>query len=204
MESSKQLWQEEQGQDINLSDILNNKVLSSAPSPADVLAKLRRNLRISFIWAILITLIYAVVIVYFGETVIRLLFLLLVGFNSWVIYTNYRLLGRLSAPPDAGLSLKQVLVSHLDSFAEWWKVQSRVALLVYPVSASAGFVAGGVLGSGKPIETFMSKPFVWWILAASIAVLTPLCWLLERAMYRIAYGAHLRKISSLVEELERD
>ena len=61
-------------------------------------------------------------------------------------------------------------------------------MIIYPISAAGGFMLGGYVGSGKPIEQFMSKPAVLIALVISIIVLVPICHHFAKWMDKKAFG----------------
>jgi hypothetical protein len=66
---------------------------------------------------------------------------------------------------------------------------------------TGGFFLGGVIGSGKTVEGFMSKPLMWVILSICILVLTPLCYWLVKVMFKYSFGNHLQQLKANIDEL---
>ncbi len=84
------------------------------------------------------------------------------------------------------------------------RTQIKVALFIYPISAAAGFMLGGVVGSSKAAEAFMQKTVIWIILLVVVIILTPLCYLLARWMLRYSFGKHLDTLQEKTNELEAE
>ena len=82
------------------------------------------------------------------------------------------------------------------------KVQQQAALIIYPISAAGGFLLGGVLGSGKSVEVFMSKTVVQVALLVCIIILTPAAYYLARWMYNCSFGKHLAALQKNINDLE--
>jgi hypothetical protein len=74
--------------------------------------------------------------------------------------------------------------------------------LLYPVSAAGGFMLGGFVGSGKPIEVFMSKPIVIIILVVTIAILVPICYKLAKWMTKKAFGQYADQLKKNIDALK--
>jgi hypothetical protein len=61
---------------------------------------------------------------------------------------------------------------------------------------------GGVLGSGKTVGEFMSKPPVLIAFAIILVVLIPACYYLAKWMNRKAFGDHLEKLKANIDQLK--
>jgi len=77
---------------------------------------------------------------------------------------------------------------HCESITTWLNNQQKVALIIYPVSATGGFMLGGVIGSGKSVEVLMSKPVVILVLIVTIIILVPICYYLAKWMCNYSFG----------------
>jgi hypothetical protein len=202
MNDLKQIWNEaDNGNDI-LEQMLQNKSFKQAGFKTP-LAKLKRNLAIHIGYAVIITLAYAFVIYYFPYWQVQACMLLLIVFNLWAMVKAYGLYNSL----DLNLADHNVLVElkkHYSAFKGWEKQSLRVALFVYPFAASGGFMLGGTIGSGKPVEIFMGDYRVIIALIIALLVLVPLSYLLAKWMTKVAFGKYVDQLKVRIDELEAE
>jgi hypothetical protein len=167
------------------------------------LEKLKSNLVKNLSFAVIITLGYAFLIFYFPYWQIQLGLLITIFFNlvlMWQAYEQYKHI-------DPALSSTNVLqnLKHIHaSFKKMCRQQERAALLVYPVACAAGFMLGGVVGSGKSVEAFMSKPVAQIALSICIVVMVPICYYLAKWMNKVAFGKYVDQIKEHIDALERE
>lgn len=194
------VWQQSMGSDDALNKMLQQKDFSNLHSKLP-LKKLKRNLLMGLIWAAIITAFY--VALFFIVPIwqvhiaiaIAILFNIIVGFDTWKLYKN------INVNISTTNSLKDELQKNYSGFQRWWRIQERLGLFVYPIAAAGGFIMGGVEGSGKPVEAFLYNPKMLLILGVTLLILVPLCYYGARWMFKYAYGKHLKKLKSLIDEL---
>lgn len=194
------VWQRSGGSDDSLNKMFQQKDFSNLHSKLP-LKKLKNNLLMGLIVAVFITALY-VVLFYFIEIwqvhvalVIAILFNILVGFDTWKLYTN------INVNVSSTNSLKDELQKNYLGFQKWWRIQERLGLFVYPIAATGGFILGGVEGSGKSVEAFLYNPKMLLVLGVTLLILVPLCYYGARWMFNYAYGKHLKKLKKLMDEL---
>lgn len=187
-------------EDELLSSLLNKRSYLK-PSMDTPLRKLRKNLSISAIYGLIITMGYALLIFYFPIWQVQVGLLVVIAFNILLLLKGWQLqadIDRLMLDEDVLGTLKAVR----DRFRRWFRQQYRMAIFVYPIAASAGFMLGGTLGSGKSLEVFMSKWQVQVALVVSIVVLLPLCLWLARWLNRQAFGKYVDQLQDTIDGLE--
>ena len=202
MKDLNEIWGQDDTQKDVLQEMLQNKSFTkgSLHSP---LAKLKKNLFIHIIYAVVITLGYAFVIYYFSFWQVQACILLLIGFNFWAMSSAYRLYKNV----DPDLTHDNVLTElkkHYFAFSDWQKQSMRVALFIYPFAGAGGFMLGGAIGSGKTPEAFMSDYRIMIALVITIVVLVPLAYWLSKWMYRVAFGTYIAQLKESIAELERE
>ena len=111
-----------------------------------------------------------------------------------------RLYNRIDAGVSASNLLNELKRNQL-ALKNWVTIQSRIGLFLYPFSAAAGFLFGGVIGSGKSVESFLSKPIVIIALIAAIVVLTPLAYIVSKWMFKHSFGKLQRHIDDTIAAL---
>lgn len=194
------IWQNSDTGEPVLNNMLNNmnfdKINSKHP-----LAKLRRNLLITLGLSVLITLLYAVAMFFVEAWQVILPLMLMIAFNIFVIVGGWHLFKSLPASVTPGNSLMQELERHYNAFMEWWKIQQKLSLFIYPVAAAGGFIYGGMMGSGKAVEEFLYNPYMLSIMAVTSIVLVPFSYLYAKWLFRMIYGKHLKHLKDCIDEL---
>jgi hypothetical protein len=202
MNDLNEIWGQEDTQNDVLQEMLQNKSFTkgSIHSP---LAKLKKNLFVHIIYAVVITLAYAFVIYYFPFWQVQFCMLLLIGFNFWAISSAYRLYKNV----DPDLTHDNVLTElkkHYYAFSDWQKQSMRVALFIYPFAGAGGFMLGGAIGSGKTPEAFMADYRIMIALGITLLVLVPLCYWMAKWMNRVAFGKLIKQLKERIDELEKE
>lgn len=196
----KNTWQQSGGSDDALNKMLQTNDFSNLPSKLP-LTKLKKNLLIGMIGAVLITAAYVVLFFFVSIWQVYVAFGILIFFNTWIAVDSWNLYKNIKVNVSATNSLKEELQKNYTGFQKWWRIQERLGLFVYPIAASGGFIIGGVLGSGKSVEEFLYNPRMLLILGVTILILVPICYYGARWMFNIAYGKHLKKLKELMDEL---
>jgi uncharacterized membrane protein YhdT len=202
MNDLKQIWE----QDTNGADMLEQMLKSKSFTRSAIqtpLVKLKRNLALHIGYAIAITLGYAWVIYYFPLWQVQACMLLLITFNLWGIVKSYDLYKNINLEMSDANVLAE-LKKHYHAFSEWKRQSLRAALWVYPFAAAGGFMLGGTVGSGKPVEVFMASPFILIALAIMIVILVPLGYWLAKWMTKVAFGKYVDQLKERIDELERE
>lgn len=202
MNELKELWKENgNGTDI-LQEILQNRSFKKQ-SVETPLLKLKKNLIIHLVYAVVITTGYALLIYYFPIWQVQACMLLLIGFNLWAMNKAWDLYQKVNLNLDDSNVLTSLKKVH-QTFTEWEKQSLRTALWIYPFAATVGFMLGGTVGSEKTVEVFMSDNRVLIALAITLAILVPLSYLLARWMTRVAFGKYVKQIKKRIDELEAE
>jgi len=129
------------------------------------------------------------------------LFLVILGYIFFLV-TNLTMFAKIKVVLPVDQSLKAALVYTHDFIASNIRFQERVALFIYPVAGTAGFILGGDVGGGN-LEKMLTNPVILIILAGVLVIMTPLCFYLTRWMYKVSYGKCLTELKGMIEELER-
>ena len=198
--SLENTWQQNEGKDDMLSKILQDEHFDNFHSKLP-LKKLKKNLVTGIVWAVLVTVIYIVLFFFISLWQVHVGLAILIIFNLWIMILSWNLYRGINDNITPHNSLRQELEKNYNGFQKWWSIQERLGLFVYPVGAAAGFITGGVLGSGKSVEAFLYNPRMLTILCITVLILVPFCYYGARWMYNYAYGKHLKKIKSFIDEL---
>jgi hypothetical protein len=194
------IWQQGANNDDDLNRLLKttdfNKLHSKLP-----LKKLKQNLLIGIIWALLITIGYIVLYFLIAIWQVYAALSVLVIVNTIIMLDSWKLYKKTPSTISPSNSLKEELTMHYNSFQRWWAVQQKASLLVYPIAVTGGFILGGTLGSNKPVETFLYNSKMLGILGTTVLIMVPLCYFGARWMFNYAYGKHLKKLKSTIDDL---
>jgi hypothetical protein len=166
------------------------------------LASLRKMLLANIIWGFAICLLYVYVLIQFPLWPVRVALLITLGFTVWAIQTALQLYLNIRPKMNTQNNLLSEMERHHLTFTNWMKTQQRVALFIYPVAATGGFLLGGVLGSGKTIEAFLSKPVIVLALIITLIVLVPAYYYFAKWMFRISFGKHLDRLEENIRLLK--
>jgi hypothetical protein len=172
--------------------------------PRDPLATLRRSLAINLAWSMVMGIAMLVLLFSTPSLIVRLCLAVPVLFCVWSAWDTWKLRASIPAGISGEYALLPELKRHHAALRRWVQVGQRAGLFVYPFSAAGGFVLGGLAGSGGTVAELMTKPGMVWLLLISLAILTPLCWLGARWMYRLAFGAHEEALRQRIKELEAE
>ena len=96
-------------------------------------------------------------------------------------------------------NLYGTLQSYYDRISKVLKYEEITALMLYPISISAGFVSG--LGVYGDVMNFFSGWKGWATLAVLILVLTPLTHRLAKWMNKKAFDQYLNALKANIEQL---
>ena len=169
----EQNWKQLEGpEDDELSSMLNMSAIAYLHTH-NPLQKIKTNLLINMILGVLICIVYVIIIIAFPIWQVQVGLGIVFIFSGWAMYKAFIQYRNIQPDISANNALLEELKRQHQSFTEMIRTQLKVALFIYPISAAAGFMLGGVAGSGKPVEAFMHKPAVWIILLVAIAILTP-------------------------------
>ncbi len=189
--------------DDELSSLLQTGGLPKR-SPKNPLETIKKNLLINIAWAIIICIGYILIIGFFHIWQVQLSLTIVLAFTLWAAYHSWLQYKKINTvAPSTGSLLDELKKNH-QSFSNWMKLQQQVALIIYPISAAGGFMLGGVLGSGKPVEVLMTKTAVQVAMPVCIVILTPVAYYLARWMYKYSFGKHLDALQKNINDLEAE
>lgn len=196
-------WKQWEPGDKALEELLQPARLHRLHSK-NPLVDLKRQLLYSLFWGVGITIGYFLLLPYIHSGWVIAGFVIMILFNLFLLYTTIRLYQRVQPDISPKANLLEELRRHDTDFKQWWDIQRRVALFVYPVAVSAGFVFGGMMGSGKTVTQLFSRPVFSWTLLICIVVLVPLCLKFAHWMFEKSFGKHLKILRENIKELSQD
>jgi hypothetical protein len=188
--------------DKDLSLLLDMNKIVKLPS-TDPLEKIKKNLLINSILGLLIVALYIFILVRFPLWQVQLSIGIVMLFTIWGIYSALQLYQIINKKVTSNSCLEE-MERHYNNIHHWMNIHQKIGLLIYPVSAAGGFMLGGFVGSGKPIEEFMSKPAIITILLVVIAILVPLCYILAKWMTKKAFGQYADQLKKNIDALKSE
>lgn len=194
------IWKQNSRQDEALNKLFDAGNFSKLQSRLP-LKKLRTHLLIGIVWAILITTGYIVLFFFIHIWQVYIALGVLVFFNTVILADSWKLYRKTPPTITPSNSVKEELMVHYNSFHRWWTVQQKISLFVYPVAVAGGFILGGSVGSGKPVETFLYNSKMLSILCITVLVLVPLCYFGAKWTFNYAYGKYLKQLKATIDEM---
>lgn len=194
-------WKQMNRPDEDLSSLIQKGVVA-APSK-DPLEKIKRNLLINSVWGLVIAAGYVLVLIKFPVWQVLVCIGIVFLFTLWAVAKTLLLYREIKKPMPHN-TLLQEMERHYQGIQSWMNVQEKAALLIYPVSAAGGFMIGGSLGAGKPIDIVMSKPIMLVSLVITIAILVPICIYLAKWLNKKAFGRYAAQLKQNIDNLKTE
>ena len=166
------------------------------------LMKIRHHLILSGRMATVLSIAYIILLFFYPYWQLLVCIGILLLFTAAGAYTSFNYAYSIHPMIKADSSLLQEMEKHFRTIKKWGKLQNRAAIFVYPFAAAGGFMFGGMLGSGKPIELFMSKTSVQLSLVAVILLLVPASLYLAKKLFNKSFGKHLKSLETNINELK--
>lgn len=197
----EQQWQNYQPNDTDLATMLDKLNVSRLESHS-VLKNIKKNMVLGGILSVLTSVLILWVGLSFAIWQIQILLAIVLVFCIWTVVITVKLYRQTNIIIASGASLLEQLKSNKASVERYISVQMKVSLFVYPFDIAAGFLMGGVSGSGKSLEVFLRPVIVQVILGVVIIIFTPASYYLARYLFRLFFGRYLAQLTQLIADLE--
>lgn len=165
----------------------------------DPLIRLRKNMGIKLLWIAGFSLMFLVLIITTDKVYNRILISpLLIAYvvGLALIYGQYRILNFV----DKSQNLRYILKAYYYRIKRIQQYELKVAIFLYPISITAGFVYGFTLK--RSAEEILADFKVLTILIVTNLILIPACYYLARWLDRKAYGQYLARLKEDINQLE--
>lgn len=192
-------WKDLNGGDADLAALIG-KGVPSRPS-IDPIERIKRNLRLNAIFGIVIALAYVVLMFRFPVWQVLVSIGIVFFFTVWAV-TRGLIMYRDMRHHNLNNSLLEEMERHYTAITSWDSMQQKLGMFVYPVAAAGGFMVGGALGSGKPIDIVMSKPIMVYSMIIMAAILVPIGLKVAKWMSRKAFGQYADQLKSNIDALK--
>jgi hypothetical protein len=169
--------------------------------------KLLQSLLTTLSFAIIIGVFFVVLIFVFDHWLIKLLLILLSSGYLFFVVHNYRTYltskKKWSGAIETNLRTSLERIHHVVSSSI--RFQEKAALLIYPISVTAGFLMGLFVGGDgvMDFEKDIRDTTVIIILIVAMVILTPSCYYLSHWMYKLSYGKYLDQLKILIDEMKQ-
>ncbi|MFM7850730.1 MAG: hypothetical protein ACKO96_02155 [Flammeovirgaceae bacterium] len=164
--------------------------------------KLKRAYLYSTIFSIIFLACFILLFFLFREWIVRLGLAVTIIIYILFVYFNFKMYRHIKIDVLFDSNLRIALKNTHQFITANIRFQERFALFVYPFAGAAGMLMGLATGGGSA-EKYLSEKFVIALLIVVPLLLTPLCWLFARWLYKISYGVCLAELKKLIEEMER-
>lgn len=192
-------WKDLNGGDADLAALIG-KGVPSRPS-IDPIERIKRNLRLNAIFGIVIALAYVVLMFRFPVWQVLVSIGIVFFFTVWAV-TRGLIMYRDMRHHNLNNSLLEEMERHYTAITSWDSMQQKLGMFVYPVAAAGGFMVGGALGSGKPIDIVMSKPIMVYSMIIMAAILVPIGLKVAKWMSRKAFGQYADQLKANIDALK--
>jgi hypothetical protein len=196
MKDMHESWQQEESL-FELDEAFLDKALKK--DSCDPLIRLRKNLGIKLIWIAGFSLLFLLLIITTDKLYNRILIsplLLAYAVGLTLIYGQYRMLGFV----DKSQNMRYILKAYYYRITRIQQYELKVAVFLYPISITAGFVYGFSLK--RSADEILTDIKILTILIMTNLILIPLCYYLARWMDRKAYGRYLDQLKEDIDQLE--
>ncbi|HSF45078.1 MAG TPA: hypothetical protein VLA58_03680 [Chitinophagaceae bacterium] len=167
------------------------------------LQQIRRSLMINAFWGVLISAGYVYLMFRFPNWQILLGFSLVLLFNIYSIVKGLQLRSSIPSNISGHSSLLAEMEKQYKAVTDWIRAHKMTAIFIYPVAAASGFMLGGILGSGKPLDLLFSRNIFWISLIISAIALTPVAYWFSKLLVKVTYEKYLKKLKENIDELRK-
>jgi hypothetical protein len=166
------------------------------------LEKIKKSVRYNILWGIFILLAYVVLIVFIPDYIIKAGVFIIMIYSAKLIWDTWLLYQQINPLIHADNTLLNELTYHHEMIKNWIRVQEKMGLYMYPISAAFGFLFGGTMGSGLPISELFEKPAFLYFLLGSVVILTPICYYIVKWMNNYIYKKDLEALEKIITNLK--
>lgn len=183
-------------------EILTHSQISAAikGQSENTLSVLKRKVKWRLLFCIIITIVFGVLIPLSGVAPIQVLLLILMStymICSVLIYQEFRLM---KDDLEMDNNLLGTLINCRERILRFIQIEEIVSLIIYPISASAGFLLGMYLYD--PQTQLLNEPKDWLLLIVPLFVFIPLSHWINKRLNKIAFGSQIEALTDAINELE--
>jgi Ca2+/Na+ antiporter len=195
----RELWKKLESEKLSKPVVGAVHIQKKSKHPVE---KLKRTYFASTLFAIFFLFCFIALLFLFHEPVVKTGIAVVVAIYIFFVYINFKTYKRI----DTKLLLDQNLKSALEETYQFIKdnirFQERFSLYIYPLCGAAGMLMGLATGGGEATK-YLDNNFVLGLLVVVPLLLTPPCWLLAKWLHKVSYGASLKQLKELIDEMEK-
>jgi hypothetical protein len=165
------------------------------------LLKIRRDLVITLGWGVLISLVYLLIMILYPHWTMIVGFGIGLLFNTWIGAQAVLLHRSLPDRIDPAKPLLPLMEEHHAAVSYWIRVQLQMGKFIYPIAACAGFMLALLIEKGD-LTDLQKKPILPIAMLITAIIMIPLGHLASKYLVRHSYGAHLKHLQELIDELK--
>ncbi len=192
-------WKNIAVDDEDLSALIKKGV--PAKTSKDPLKKITQNLLTNSILGFIISIGYVFILAKFPVWQVLACIGIVLLFTLWATIRALMMYLDMTKPV-AEHALLQQLERYYWGVTKWMRLQQLAGWLIYPSAAAGGFMIGGSLGAGMPIDIVMKKPGIIIFLVVITALLVPLCFRLANWMFKKSFGKYTDQLKEDIERLK--
>ena len=165
-----------------------------------------QKIRTGFAIKLVFIVVFTFVFIYIGIKAKEPLVSGLQFFMAGAYFTAFFLFLSQNKKIKAGIPMDESLLMNLKNYHAFvtkiLRQEERIALFIYPVALTAGFLLG--FTTGATIEEFFASRNAIILLVVCWIILTPLCHVLARWMNKVSFGKYLSELEGHIRELEKE
>jgi Tfp pilus assembly protein PilN len=190
-------------EDADLSKLLNQIKLNDLQS-RHPLEQLRKNFLMNIIWGIVINSGYIVLLWAYPLWQLFMTIGLVFLAGVLAIVQGVMLYRSLNRSVSSKAPLLDEMKRQYTSISKIIKQQELYFLIIYPFAGAGGFMLGGMIGSGRSIEEFLSKTVVWISMLIIVPLIATGGHYLGKWLNKVAFGKHIRQLKANIDALEAE
>lgn len=200
MDELKELWGEIRSNDELRLLTRTDLTEATKAKSGTVISKLRSNVfnRFVFCTAMLTAFLVAIPLISVLSVQVLLVILMAAYLVGAILYlTEYR---KLHPEVQLDQNIHKALSDCRNQIQSIIKIEEAASLVLFPVSASAGFLLGMFLKD--PQTGFLNEPLDWYIFLGLMVFFVPLSHWVNKRMNHHSFGKHLKDLNQNISELE--
>ncbi len=203
MDELKEVWKQLKAKTNNLTDFSSEEIAYSINQKSKGLMEtIRRKVKIKFYFCVGATALVGGFLPFAYPLPSQILLLIMFGaylVADILLWKEYK---SLSEYTDATQPVVDTLRQFQKKVKQILHYEELIGLMLYPISATAGFMIG--LAEGSENGEFMTDRADWIALVLVLIILVPACDWFAKWMNRVTFGSYLKKLEVNISEMENE
>jgi hypothetical protein len=193
----KEVWKKLEQEKLSQPVVGLNEVNKTSKHPVQ---KLIRSFQLALGFVVVFELAFAYLAIIMPQPIVKIAMVLMMIVYIFYFILNYQTLNHIKTTFRMDQNLTYTLQSIYDNTLQSLKFQRKSALFIYPLAATCGFFLG--LSVERNVADMLQNRSVWIALLITIAILTPVCYLIAVKLERMSHGRYLQQLQNLIRQLE--